>query len=73
MKSKLSCKLIKSAISGDVEAITRIVSIYEPYLSVLATKKMYDFSGEEYLGIDVDLRNHLITKLINVIITYKIR
>lgn len=72
MKTALSYELIERAISGDEDAVNQIVSIYEPYINVLASKPMYDAEGNEYIGINVDLRDHLVRKLINLIYTYKV-
>ena len=72
MKHKLTYKLIKRAVSGDVIAINRIVAIYEPYINTLASKSLYDAEGNEYIMINVDLKDHLTSKLINLIHRYKI-
>lgn len=72
MKSTLSYELIERAISGDEDAVNRIVSIYEPYINTLASKSLYDAEGNEYIGVNVDLKDHLVRKLINLIHTYKV-
>ena len=72
MKSALSYELIERAISGDEDAVNRIVSIYEPYINTLASKSFYDAEGNEYIGVNVDLKDHLVRKLINLIHTYKV-
>ena len=72
MKSALSYELIERAISGDEDAVNRIVSIYEPYINTLASKALYDAEGNEYIGVNVDLKDHLVRKLINLIHTYKV-
>lgn len=72
MKSKLSYDLIERAILGDETAVNRIVEIYEPYINTLASKPLYDSKGNEYIGINVDLKDNLIRKLINLVHTYKI-
>ena len=72
MKSALSYELIERAISGDEDAVNRIVSIYEPYINTLASKSLYDVEGNEYIGVNVDLKDHLVRKLINLIHTYKV-
>ena len=72
MKSALSYELIERAISGDEDAVNRIVSIYEPYINTLASKPLYDADGNEYIGVNVDLRDHLVRKLISLIHTYKV-
>ena len=72
MKSALSYELIERAISGDENAVNRIVSIYEPYINTLASKPLYDAEGNAYIGVNVDLKDHLVRKLINLIHTYKV-
>lgn len=72
MKSALSYELIERAILGDEDAVNRIVSIYEPYINTLASKSLYDAEGNEYIGVNVDLKDHLVRKLINLIHTYKV-
>ena len=72
MNSALSYDIIECAVSGDEVAINRIISIYEPYINTLASKTLFDKEGNEYIGVNVDLKDHLIRKLINLIHTYKI-
>ncbi len=72
MKNKLSYNLIERAVSGDESAVKRIVAIYEPYINTLASKPLYDSEGNEYIGINVDLKDHLTQKLLDLIHTYKI-
>lgn len=72
MKNALSYELIERAVSGDETAIKRIISIYEPYINTLASKELYDAEGNEYIGVNVDLKDHLVRKLISLIHTYKL-
>ena len=72
MKNKLTDKLIERAVSGDEVAINRIVTIYEPYINTLASLQLYDDDGNEYIGVNVDLKDHLTQKLLDLIQTYKI-
>lgn len=72
MKNALSYKLIERAVSGDETAIKRIIAIYEPYINTLASKELYDAEGNEYIGVNVDLKDHLVRKLISLIHTYKL-
>ena len=67
----LNYELIKSATKGDVEAINIIMKIYEPYINKLSTKRLFDKSENEYMGIDVDLHDRLKRKLLKVIVNYK--
>jgi len=72
MKNKLTYLLIKKAVSGDEIAINKIITIYEPYINTLASIPLYDADGNEYVGINVDLKDHLTRKLLELIHTYKI-
>ena len=66
----LNYELIKSATKGDIEAINRLMQIYEPYINKLATKRLFDRNAEEYIGIDVDLHDRVKRKLLKVIVNY---
>ena len=72
MKSDLSYDMIKKAISGDAEAVNRIVSIYEPYINTLSSQTLYDEDGNEYIGLNVPLKEHLTSKLMDLINGYKL-
>ena len=68
----LNYELINSAIKGDIDAINIIMRIYEPYINKLSTKRLFDKSGNEYMGIDVDLHDRLKRKLLKIIVNYKV-
>lgn len=72
MKNALNYKLIEQAVSGDETAIDRIVEIYQPYINTLASRTLYDSEGNEYIGVNADLRDHLTRKLIDIIQKYQI-
>ena len=72
MKNKLTYRLIERAVSGDEIAINRIVTIYEPYINTLASIQLYDAEGNEYMGVNVDLKDQLTRKLLDLIHTYEI-
>lgn len=72
MKSKLNYKLIEKAMSGDKTSIDRIVSIYQPYINTLASRTVYDAEGNEFIGVNVELKDHLTRKLFQVIHSFKI-
>lgn len=72
MTNGLNFELIQSAVSGDQDAINRIVAIYEPYINTLSSQTLYDKDGNEVIGVNVDLHDYLKSKLIHVIHTYKI-
>ena len=70
MKGDLNYELIDKAVSGDEEAINRILKIYEPYINTLASQTLLDSDGNEYVGVNVDLKEHLTSKLLTVISKY---
>lgn len=70
MKGDLNYELIDKAVSGDEEAINRILKIYEPYINTLASQTLLDSDGNEYVGVNVDLKEHLTCKLLTVISKY---
>jgi len=72
MNNTLTARLIKSAVLGNSISIIKIVEIYQPYINTLASKKLYDDDGCEYIGINVDLQEQLTRKLINLIIKFKV-
>lgn len=72
MTKGLSFDLVQKAVNGDTEAIETIICIYEPYINKISSKKLYDKYEKEYLGIDVDLKDTLVAKLIEVITKFKI-
>lgn len=72
MTRGLSYKLIKDAVSGNEEAINKLLSIYDPYMKSLSVRELIDENGDEYIGIDVDLYDKLKRKLLYVIKNYKL-
>lgn len=72
MTNGLSYSLIQSAAAGDTTAIEKIVAIYEPYINTLASRTLFDADGNKFIGIDVDLQEHLKSKLIDVILRFKV-
>ena len=72
MTRGLSYALIKEAVSGDGEAINKLISIYDPYMKSLATRELIDDNGDEYIGIDVDLYDKLKKKLLYIIHNYRL-
>lgn len=72
MKNRLNSKLIRQAVSGNSLAIVEIVSIYKSYINTLSSRTLYDLVGNEYMGINVDLQERLVSKLINLILSFKV-
>lgn len=68
----LPMEVIRSASSGDVEAIQKVLKHYEGYIAKLATRKLYDEYGNSYYCVDEMLRRRLETKLITKVLDFKI-
>lgn len=68
----LPMEVIRSASSGDVEAIQKVLKHYEGYIAKLATRKLYDEYGNSYYCVDETLRRRLETKLITKVLDFKI-
>lgn len=56
--------VIEAASAGDIEAIQVVLKHYEGYITVLATRKMFDEFGQVHYCVDETLRQRLETKLI---------
>ena len=72
MTRGLGYELIKDAVSGNEEAINKLLSIYDPYMKSLSVRELIDENGDEYIGIDVDLYDRLKKKLLYIIHNYKL-
>ena len=68
----LPIEVIRSASSGDVEAIQEVLKHYEGYIAKLATRKVYDEYGNSYYCVNEALRRRLETKLITKVLDFKI-
>ena len=63
-KNLLPFQLIKAASEGDIAAINTVLKHYEGYITVLATRKMFDEFGQVHYCVDETLRQRLEAKLI---------
>lgn len=64
--------IIVAAASGDVNAINTVLKHYEGYIAVLATRRLYDESGNLRYRVDETLRRRLETRLITKILEFKV-
>ena len=62
--------VIASAAGGDVDAINAVVKHFGGYIAALATRQLYDDSGNSHLCVDETLRRRLETKLITAILSF---
>ena len=72
MTKGLTYDLIKKASGGDVVSIEKILSLYDPYINTISTVEMFDEEGGQYIGIDIDLKDRLRSKLIDIILKFKV-
>ena len=63
---------IEKAVSGDVNALNRILKYYEDYIIRLSAGTLYDENGEQYYHVNEELRRRLETKLIIAILTFEL-
>ena len=56
--------VIEAASTGDTEEIQAVLKHYEGYITVLATRKMFDEFGQVHYCVDETLRQRLEAKLI---------
>lgn len=64
--------VIVSAVSGNVDAINKVLEHFEGFIAALSTRTMYDEQGSPHLYVDEELRRRLETKLIAKIPTFKV-
>ncbi len=65
-------EMIKAAAEGDIVAINSILDHYRGYITSLSVRKMYDEYGQIHYYVDETLRRRLETKLIMVILKFKL-
>lgn len=70
-KGLLPYPVIAAAVSGNVDAINKVLKHYEGYIAKLSTRTMYDEAVNPHLCVDEELRRRLETKLITKILTFK--
>jgi hypothetical protein len=71
VKEPLPIEVIMNAIGGDEAAIKTVVKHYGQYIEALATKRLYDEEGRQYLFVDDELSHELELKLITKLATFK--
>ncbi|WP_195614355.1 helix-turn-helix domain-containing protein [Intestinimonas butyriciproducens] len=68
----LPVSVIEAAAGGNVDAINAALKHYEQYISVLATRRLYDENGVPHLCVDDEMRKTLEIKLITRILNFEI-
>ncbi len=69
----LDFEIIKKAMTGDTACMKKIIDHYNPYIKELATKKLFDEFGDEYIFMDETIRCQLENKLIISVLDFKIK
>lgn len=64
--------VILAATKGDPGAMSIVVQHYASYIAYLSTRKVRDEYGNTYYGIDEDMRERLQSKLMRVVLNYKL-
>lgn len=64
--------VILAATRGDPGAMSIVVQHYASYIAYLSTRKVRDEYGNTYYGIDEDMRERLQSKLMRVVLNYKL-
>ena len=64
--------VIVLAVSGDVDAINKVLKHFEGFIAALSTRTVYDEQGIPHSYIDEELRRRLETKLIAKIPTFQV-
>lgn len=64
---------ILKAIGGDLEALARVVSHYEPIIEKYSMRKKIGRSGMTKYEIDQDIKRYLEVSLIVAVLNYKVR
>ncbi|MDE5597980.1 MAG: helix-turn-helix domain-containing protein [Lachnospiraceae bacterium] len=67
-KALLPYSVIVAAVSGNVDAINKVLKHYEGYIATLSTRTLYDEAGTPYLCVDEELRCRLETKIITKVL-----
>jgi hypothetical protein len=69
----LDFEVIEKAAKGDSESIRLVIEHYNPYITELATKILFDEFGQQYRYTDETLRCQLENKLIKSVLKFKIQ
>ena len=64
--------VILAATKGDPDAMKIVLQHYQSYIAYLSMKKIRDENGNTYWGIDEDLRERLLAKLMQAVLNFKI-
>ncbi len=69
-RKELDEDTVFKAVSGDEEALQKVVEVYEPYLEKLSTRVRIDEEGGRHLYVDEEVKGELITNLMLAVIHF---
>ena len=64
--------VIIAATKGDPDAMVLVIKRYESSIANLSMRKLRDERGNTYFGIDGDIQDHLQSKLMGAVLSFKI-
>ena len=64
--------LISSAVDGNVNAIEKILALYDPYISKCCLRPFYDKYGNVCIVVDMELKGRIREALIKMILDFDI-
>lgn len=69
---KPSYYLISSAMDGNENAIEKLLTFYDPYISKCCMRPFYDEYGNVYIVVDMELKGRIREALIKMILDFDI-
>lgn len=69
---KPSYYLISSAMDGNENAIEKLLTFYDPYISKCCMRPFYDEYGNVYIVVDMELKGRIREALIKMILSFDI-
>jgi len=70
--SLIPYKVIALATIGDVIAMDCVVKHFNGFLNQLSRKTFFDRRGNTYIGIDPDIKRHLVSKLMLSVLKFRV-
>lgn len=70
--NNLLFKLIVSANNGSEVDITKVLDLYDGYISKLSLRPMYDEYGNVYMVIDSELKGRIQEAVIKMVLNFEI-
>ena len=64
--------LISSAVDGNVNAIEKILALYDPYISKCCLRPLYDEYGNVHIVVDMELKGRIREALMKMIYDFDI-